>query len=186
MSGRGKTSSTRVEEVSGERARAPKSPVRAVAHKVKSDASPRSTPRAHCAGITKAGGQCPMPKVYGDFCLFHHPDKERARIARSRGGSRRAIFDPDKLKKFEPPKTVEDVIAVVGQLAQEVHQCACDPKQASCIGGLLHVLVDALEVAEQGALLRSLEQKAGLLSPMDRLRDPETHRFLPTPKGELQ
>jgi len=166
------------------RARAPKSPVRAVAHKVKSDASPRSTPRAHCAGITKAGGQCPMPRVYGDFCLFHHPDKERARIARSRGGSRRTVFS--RGAEFKAPKTVEDVVAVVGQLCVEVHQDLVDPKHAQVIGSLLSVLVSALETAEQGELLRSLEQKAGLLSPMDRLRDPETHRFLPTPKGELQ
>jgi hypothetical protein len=145
----------------------------------------RKAPCSRCTAITKAGGPCPSPAVGGTkFCIWHG-DPEKARIARSRGGSRRAIFDPDKLKKFAPPKTVEDVIAVVGQLAVEVHQCMVDPKTASCIGGLLHALVDAIEIQEQGQLLKELERQAGIQDPASRLHDEATGRFVNAASGSL-
>ena len=140
-------------------------------------------PAPKCAATTKGGEPCPANSVLGTkFCNFHG-DPDRARKYQRRGGSRRAIFDPDKLKQFEPPRTVEDVIAVVGQLSVEVHQCMLDPKTASCISGLLHTLVDAIEVQEQGQMLRELERRAGIQDPATRLRDEVTGHFVRSPEG---
>jgi hypothetical protein len=53
--------------------------------------------RAACAGTTKKGGRCTMPRAKGsDYCYLHDPDPEVAR-RRSRNASRAATLGNSKV-----------------------------------------------------------------------------------------
>ena len=129
-----------------------------------------------CIELTRSGQRCKAAPLRGTRkCALHTPGT--AQRLGAKGGMRRAIFDPDKLMHFAAPKTVEEVIGVVGQLSTEVHQGIIDPRQAQVIGGLMSTLINAIEVKEQGALLEELERRTGLQDSLAQLRDEVTGRY---------
>jgi hypothetical protein len=109
------------------------------------------------------------------YCPLH--TKGVASKLGEKGGRRRAIFDPDKLLHFEAPKTVDECLAILGQIAAETHRGELDPRVASTVSGVLNTLLSAIEIKEQGALLAELERRTGLQDSLSQLRDEVSGRF---------
>ncbi len=109
------------------------------------------------------------------YCPLH--TKGVASKLGEKGGRRRAIFDPARLLHFEPPKTVDECLAILGQIAVETHRAELEPKVAATISGILNTLLSGIEIREQGALLVELERRTGLQDSLSQLRDEVTGRF---------
>ncbi len=129
-----------------------------------------------CVATTKAGDPCPRPQMAGlNVCNFHR--EGGAARAGQIGGHRRSIFNPDKLMHFEAPKTVDECLAILGQIAAETHRGELDPRVASTLSTVLSALLSAIEIKDQGALLAELERRTGLQDSLSQLRDEVTGRF---------
>jgi hypothetical protein len=103
------------------------------------------------------------------YCVLH--TKGNAEKYGQRGGHRRAIFNPENLAQFEAPRSLDEVITVVGQLATETHQGRCDPRVAQVVGTLMTTLLNALEVREFGQKLKDLAREVGINDPLDLLEE---------------
>jgi hypothetical protein len=129
-----------------------------------------------CVAITKAGDPCPRPQMAGlNVCNFHR--EGGAARAGQIGGHRRSVYNPDKLFHFEAPKTVDECLAILGQIAAETHRGELDPRVANTLSTVLNTLLSAIEIKEQGALLAELERRTGLQDSVSQLRDEVTGRF---------
>jgi hypothetical protein len=129
-----------------------------------------------CVAITKAGDPCPRPQMGGlNVCNFHR--EGGAARAGQIGGHRRSVYNPDKLFHFEAPKTVDECLAILGQIAAETHRGELDPRVANTLSTVLNTLLSAIEIKEQGALLAELERRTGLQDSVSQLRDEVTGRF---------
>jgi hypothetical protein len=110
-----------------------------------------------------------------NVCNFHR--EGGAARAGQIGGHRRSIFNPDKLLHFDAPKTVDECLAILGQIATETHRGELDPRVASTVSGILNTLLSGIEIKEQGALLEELERRTGLQDSLSQLRDEVTGRY---------
>jgi hypothetical protein len=91
---------------------------------------------------------------------------------------RRAIYNPSELTHFEAPKSVDDVVAILGQITVEVHKGKLDPRVGQVLGSLASTFLNALELKEFGVKLRQLEERMGINSnPLDRLERDAAGRF---------
>src|SRR5262249_49155146 len=79
-------------------------------------------------------------------CLFHS-DPGRAAALGSRGGRRRAIFNPDELPQFDAPKTAGDLGAIVAQVIVYILAGRLDPKVGHAIASLASNFLRAHEVS---------------------------------------
>lgn len=129
-----------------------------------------------CTATTRAGKPCVQYAMPGRGVCFLHTGDNAVRLG-EKGGRRRAIFDPDKLLHFEAPKTVDECLAILGQIAAETHRGELDPRVASTVSGVLNTLLSAIEIKEQGALLAELERRTGLQDSLSQLRDEVSGRF---------
>lgn len=131
-----------------------------------------------CKATTKRGLPCPQWAVRGQkFCAMHVPGNA-AKFGR-RGGMRRAIYNPAELSHFEAPKSVDDVVTILGQITVEIHKGQLDPRVGQVLGSLASTFLSALELKEFGTKLKELESRIGLGNSLDRLnRDSETGRYM--------
>jgi hypothetical protein len=129
-----------------------------------------------CEAITKAGNPCPRPQMAGLNVRNFHREGGAARAGQI-GGHRRSVYNPDKLFHFEAPKTVDQCLAILGQIAAETHRGDLDPRVANTLNTVLNTLLSAIEIKEQGALLAELERRTGLQDSLAQLRDEVTGRF---------
>ena len=82
-----------------------------------------------CKAMNKVGAPCGAPAVNGaKFCVMH---SGKAAELGSKGGRRRAIFSPDKLKPLPTPKTAADVRDLLAQSMVEVRAGQLDPRIAA-------------------------------------------------------
>jgi len=84
----------------------------------------------------------------------------RAAELGSKGGRRRAIYSPDGLKDFAPPKTAADLRDLIAQSIIEIRTGKLDPKLANSISYLGSGFLRALEVSDLDSRLRALEAQA--------------------------
>lgn len=143
-------------------------------------AQTQSAPGRHlvrCVATAKSGNRCKCTPLRGtNKCALHTPGVPQ--MMGERGGRRRAIYDPDNLTHFEAPKTLAEVTSALGQLAVETHKGEIDPRVAGTLTSTLNALLSALEVKEQGDMLRELERRAGLQDSLSKLRDEVTGRYV--------
>jgi hypothetical protein len=119
------------------------------------DQIPRDTTR--CVVMKPDGSRCKArPLVGGNHCSFHS-DPERAAALGSKGGRRRAIYDPSKLKQFEPPRTAADVMAFIGQSMADARSGELDPSVAWVISHLSTNFLRALQLAVLESKIAKLE-----------------------------
>jgi hypothetical protein len=136
----------------------------------------KKPPSNRCTATTRAGKPCVQFAMAGRGVCFLHTGDNAQRLG-AKGGMRRAIFNPDKLLHFEAPKTVDEVLSILGQVSVEIHRGDIDPRVAATLTTTLTALLNGIEVKEQGALLEELERRCGLQDSMSQLRDQVTGRF---------
>lgn len=112
-----------------------------------------------CAARTSRGSQCRARAVAGTSRCYLHTGAN-AKTAGSRGGRRRTLLDPSKLKTFKPPQSAGDVMRVVAQTLIDVRGAKIDVRTANAIAVLAGVLLRAFEIAELEQRLSKLEQAA--------------------------
>jgi len=77
------------------------------------------------------------------------------------GGRRRAIFNPDQLQQFSPPKNPSALLDVVATTIVDVRQGRMDPKAGNTIAvlaGVCHQLTRSATLEER---VGALERKKG-------------------------
>jgi len=85
-----------------------------------------------CTAITRSGKSCQAAPVGGTKpprCLMHQPGV--ASLMGTRGGHRRAIFDPSGLVVFQPPKTTDELLEIIATMLIEIREGRMDPKVAN-------------------------------------------------------
>jgi hypothetical protein len=118
--------------------------------------------RKRCAATTRSGKPCPNWPLPGKKrCNLHTGDT--AKVLGARGGRRRAIFNPEGLEPFPPPKDVSDLLRLVMQTVVEVRAAKLDTKTATAIFYGCGVGRSILETADLDARLKALEERHGSL-----------------------
>jgi hypothetical protein len=92
-----------------------------------------------------------------DRCVMHYSDNA-VRFG-SRGGRRRAVFNPGGLPEFSPPQTPRDMLMLLAQTIVEVRSAKIDHRTANSIAYLGASFLRAIEVADLDARVRVLEGK---------------------------
>jgi len=108
-----------------------------------------------CRAKNKAGKPCAAPAVEGaDRCVMH---SGRAAELGGKGGRRRSVYSPDRLKEFAPPKTAAELRDLLAQSITEIRSGKLDPKLANSISYLGTGFLRALEVSDLETRLAALE-----------------------------
>jgi hypothetical protein len=111
-----------------------------------------------CHALNKAGTPCGAPAVEGtNWCVMH---SGRAAELGKRGGRRRAIYSPEKLKKFAPPMNAGDLRNLLAHSIVEMRNGVLDPKVANSISYLGAGFLRALEISDLEDRVASLELRA--------------------------
>jgi len=110
-----------------------------------------------CCAKTKAGKPCGAPAAEGNNqCVMH---SGRAAELGSKGGRRRAVYNPDGLKEFPAPKSAANLRELLAQSIIEIRTGKLDPKLANSISYLGAGFLRALEVADLENRLLALEAR---------------------------
>ena len=110
-----------------------------------------------CKARNKSGGSCGAPAVNGSaHCVMH---SGRAAELGSKGGRRRAIFSPDKLKPLAAPKTAADVRDLLAQSMVELRAGELDPRIATSICSLAAEFLKTLELCTIEEVIEPLERE---------------------------
>jgi hypothetical protein len=109
---------------------------------------------------TKANGEtCKASALRGRrYCALHSEDGRAAELG-SKGGRRRAIFSPDKLKPFPAPKTAADVRDLLAQSMVELRSGELDPRIASSMCALVAEFLKTLEHCAIEEVIEPLERE---------------------------
>jgi hypothetical protein len=122
---------------------------------------------SRCTAKTRGGQPCQAQPLPGKaFCFTHDPESSEARAAaRRKGGKARckpaAVLPGDTPEA--PLKSVQDVVAFLGQTASQVRRGDLDAKAGNCLAGICGQLLKALEMdltEELAKLRKSLEALA--------------------------
>ncbi len=114
--------------------------------------------RPACAALTKSGKPCRALAVLDTpYCNMHGP---HARAIQIKGGKHRA--NAYRLEDKMSPR-LKDVVALLGEAAQQVHSGEITPAQGSSLASIATALVKVVESAEVEMRLSVLEvrQKRG-------------------------
>jgi hypothetical protein len=85
-----------------------------------------------CSGITRSGKPCQAAPVGATGrCLMH--TQGMASMLGTRGGHRRAVFRPDGLVQFTPPRTPDELLLLIAATIVEVREARMDTKVANAI-----------------------------------------------------
>jgi hypothetical protein len=110
-----------------------------------------------CEEKNKDGKPCGATPLSGkNICLFHSGDN--ASQLGARGGRRRAIYRPDGLAQFEPPKTAADLTALFATSIIEMRSGKLDPRVANSISYLGLGFLKALDVSTIEERLDAVEK----------------------------
>jgi hypothetical protein len=110
-----------------------------------------------CIAKARSGEQCKSAPVRGKKkCLFHTGDN--ASQLGSKGGHRRAIYSPDGLTAFDPPKNAADLRDLLAVSIVEIRSGKLDPKLANSISYLGMGFLKAVEISDLEARLAALEK----------------------------
>jgi len=110
-----------------------------------------------CTAINKLGAPCGAPAANGGrFCVMH---SGRAAELGSKGGRRRAMFSPDRLKPFPAPRTAADARDLLAQSVVELRAGELDPRIASSICSLVAEFLKTLELCTIEDFIEPLERE---------------------------
>jgi hypothetical protein len=98
----------------------------------------------------------------------------RAAELGSKGGRRRTVYSPSKLKEFAAPKTAADLRDLLAQSIIEIRTGEMDPKLANSISYLGTGFLRAVEVADLEARLENLQRMMELGNPVMEIAKPIT------------
>jgi hypothetical protein len=113
--------------------------------------------RKRCIAKARSGERCKSAPMRGKKkCMFHTGNF--ARTLGSKGGHRRAIFNPDELKEFSAPKSASDLKDLLAQSLVDVRRGNLDPRVANSISCLGAGFVKAIEISDLEARLTALER----------------------------
>jgi hypothetical protein len=90
------------------------------------------------------------------FCIMHSP---LARAIQTKGGQRRAIFNPKELKPFTPPQSAQELGALIAQTIIEIRETKIDTKSANAIACLAGSFLASLNHGEVEMRLEQLEKQ---------------------------
>jgi hypothetical protein len=111
--------------------------------------------KLHCRATTKGGQPCSAPPLSGmDRCIMH---SGRAAELGSKGGRRRAVFNPTNLEPFRAPQSAGDLMRLVAATIVEVRAAKIDPRSANSIAYLGASFLKAVELVDLDARLKVLE-----------------------------
>ncbi len=114
--------------------------------------------KARCKAKTRAGRPCQAtPMVGKPFCLFH-TSNFAVELGR-KGGRHRAIFNPEDLERFEPPKTAAELVPLLAQTICEVRSGRIEPRIVNAVVYTSAAFLNALEIADLDARLKVLEKR---------------------------
>jgi hypothetical protein len=112
-----------------------------------------------CQKTKRDGNRCGANALsHGKFCSLHSDSCKAAELGR-KGGRRRAIFNPDKLKRFPAPKTAADVRDFLAQSMVELRSGELDPRIASSICCLVGEFLKTLELCTIEKIVEPLERE---------------------------
>jgi len=112
-----------------------------------------------CQKTKRDGNMCKASALVGKkYCALHFDDGRAAELG-SKGGRRRALFDPDLLKRFPAPRTAADVRDLLAQSMVELRAGELDPRIASSICCLVAEFLKTLEVCTIEEVIEPLERE---------------------------
>jgi hypothetical protein len=113
--------------------------------------------RQRCTSTARSGHRCKSAPVIGtQKCPLHTPGV--ASKLGTRGGRRRAIFDPAGLEKFGAPKDASDIVEILAATIVEIRESRMESKTAATVGQLSGAFLNALEVADLDIRLKRVEE----------------------------
>jgi len=112
-----------------------------------------------CQKIKRDGSGCGASALTGKKHCALHADPKRAAELGSKGGRRRAIFSPDQLMPFSPPKTAAEVRDLLAQSMVEARAGQLDPRIVTSICDLANEFWKALEVCTIEEVVEPLERE---------------------------
>jgi hypothetical protein len=112
-----------------------------------------------CKAVTRYGERCKCAPVHGTkFCLLHTGDT--ASRMGTKGGRRRAIYNPDGLEPFTRPQNAGEMQMLLAQTIVEVRSGKMDPRVANTIAYLGTAFLSALETWELENRVQALEARS--------------------------
>ena len=112
-----------------------------------------------CQKKKRDGAQCRARARSGHkYCALHAEPGKAAELG-SKGGRRRAVYSPDDLQEFAPPRSAADLRDLLAQSIVEIRAGKLDPKLANSISYLGTGFLRALEVSDLEARLLALENR---------------------------
>jgi hypothetical protein len=112
-----------------------------------------------CQKKKRDGSDCRARALSGRKYCALHADSGKARELGSKGGRRRARFNPEGLAEFAAPKNAADLRDLLAQSIVEIRTGKMDPKLANAVGYVGASFLRALEVSEIEPRLQKLEQE---------------------------
>jgi hypothetical protein len=123
-----------------------------------------------CQKTKRNGRRCGARALAGKkYCPLHSAPGKAAELG-SKGGRRRAVYRPEGLKEFAPPKTAADMRDLLAQSIIEIRAGLLDPKLANSISYLGAGFLRALEVADLASQLDEIKAKLEVLSVAQKQR----------------
>lgn len=112
-----------------------------------------------CKAVAKQSGKpCQTPPLRGTrYCLFHTADN--ARVLGTRGGHRRAIYNPDQLEPLAAPKNAVELRDFLAQTMVETRSGKIEPNVANALAILSRAYLRALEIIEFEPRLQAVEMQ---------------------------
>ena len=115
-----------------------------------------------CRREKRDGSDCRARALIGkDYCSLHAEPGRAAELGR-KGGRRRAIYAPDRLKDFAAPKDAADLRDLLAQSIIEIRAGVLDSKLANAISYLGMGFLRAVELADLEKRLVELERQNGI------------------------
>jgi hypothetical protein len=114
-----------------------------------------------CQQKKRDGSDCGARALSGKNSCALHSDPGRAAELGRKGGHRRAIYAPDRLKEFTAPRNAADLRDLLAQSIMDIRAGMLDPKIANSISYLGAGFLRAVELADIEARLAELERQRG-------------------------
>jgi hypothetical protein len=115
-----------------------------------------------CQHKKRDGKRCKAPALTGQTSCAMHAHPGRAAELGRRGGSRRAVYNPDDLRDFAAPRTAADLRDLLAESIIEIRAGKLDPKVANALGYLGTSYLRALELSDIENRLNVLESNQRL------------------------
>lgn len=120
----------------------------------------KSKPR--CQAKTASGKPCQAtPQVVkrnGKYLCLFHTSNLASELGR-KGGRRRAIYNPDDLEPFKPPKDAAELLALLSQTIIEIRSGRLEPRVANSLVYATAAFLNTLEISDLAQQLKELEKR---------------------------